>query len=189
MLGVYGGKGIASPLCSKVTLADSVEDPLEAPPLCSKAALADSVEDPLEASPLCCEVPLADSPEHILREHHLNEASMKKHFDANFHPAPARKIDSLGSKQFCKTMTPQARNSASESGSGTSSVSFRVSSLGRKFASNCSTHSSTDAEEFLLRGGINPPSVLFYVYTSGGINPPSVKLSAARSLWQTVRNF
>ena len=116
----------ASPLCSHAAPTDSVEDPLEASPLCSKAALADSVEDPLEASPLCCEVPLADSLEHILREHHLNEASVKKHFDANFHPAPARKIDSLGSKQFCMTMTPQARNSASESGSGTSSVSFRV---------------------------------------------------------------
>ena len=39
----------ASPLCSKVALADSVEDPLEAPPLCSKVALVDSVENPLEA--------------------------------------------------------------------------------------------------------------------------------------------
>ena len=46
----------APPLCSKVALADSVEDPLEAPPLCSKVALADSVEDPLEAPPLCSEV-------------------------------------------------------------------------------------------------------------------------------------
>ena len=42
----------AAPLCSKVVLVDSVEDPLEASPLCSKVALADSVEDPLEASPL-----------------------------------------------------------------------------------------------------------------------------------------
>ena len=33
----------------------------EAPPLCSKVALADSVEDPLEASPLCSKVALADS--------------------------------------------------------------------------------------------------------------------------------
>ena len=46
----------ASPLCSKVPLADSVEDPLEASPLCSKVALADPVEDPLEASPLCSKV-------------------------------------------------------------------------------------------------------------------------------------
>ena len=36
----------ASPLRSKVALADSVEDPLEASPLCSKVALADSAEDP-----------------------------------------------------------------------------------------------------------------------------------------------
>ena len=63
MLGVYGGEGFASPLCSKVALADSVEDPLEAQPLCSKAALADSVEDPLEASPLCSKAALADSVE------------------------------------------------------------------------------------------------------------------------------
>ena len=56
MLGVYGGEGFASPLCSKVALADSVEDPLEASPLCSKVALADSVEDPFEASPLCSKV-------------------------------------------------------------------------------------------------------------------------------------
>ena len=53
----------ASPLCSKVALADSVEDPLEASPLCSKVALADSVEDPLEASPLCSKVALANSAE------------------------------------------------------------------------------------------------------------------------------
>ena len=53
----------ASPLCSKVALADSVEDPLEASPLCSKVALADSVEDPLEAPPLCSKVALADSVE------------------------------------------------------------------------------------------------------------------------------
>ena len=44
----------------KQTLADSVEDPLEASPLCSKVALADSVEDPLEASPPCSKVALAD---------------------------------------------------------------------------------------------------------------------------------
>ena len=50
----------ASPHCSKVALADSVEDPLEASPLCSKVALADPVEDPLEASPLCSKVALAD---------------------------------------------------------------------------------------------------------------------------------
>ena len=53
----------ASPLCSKVALADSAEDPLEASPLCSKVALAASVEDPLEASPLCSKVALADSVE------------------------------------------------------------------------------------------------------------------------------
>ena len=51
----------ASPLYSKVALADSVEDALEASPLCSKVALADSVEDPLEASPLCSKVALTDS--------------------------------------------------------------------------------------------------------------------------------
>ena len=55
-----------APLCSKVALVDSVEDPLEASPLCSKVALADSVEDPLEASPLCSAdssgVPRAPSP-------------------------------------------------------------------------------------------------------------------------------
>ena len=34
----------ASPLCSKVALADSVDNPLEASALCSKVALADSVE-------------------------------------------------------------------------------------------------------------------------------------------------
>ena len=51
----------ASPLCSKVALADSVEDPLGASPLCSKVALADSVQDPLEASPLRSRVALADS--------------------------------------------------------------------------------------------------------------------------------
>ena len=53
MLGVYGGKGVALPPCSKVALADTVEDPLEAPPLCSKVALADPDGDPLEASPFC----------------------------------------------------------------------------------------------------------------------------------------
>ena len=50
----------AAPLCSKVALLDSVEDPLEASPLCSKVALADLVEDPLEASPLYSKVALAD---------------------------------------------------------------------------------------------------------------------------------
>ena len=50
-----------SPLCSKLALADSVEDPREASPLCSKIALADSVEDPLEILPLCSKVALADS--------------------------------------------------------------------------------------------------------------------------------
>ena len=54
-------RGCASPLCSKVALADSVEDPPEASPLCSKVALADSVGDPLEASPLCSKVALTDS--------------------------------------------------------------------------------------------------------------------------------
>ena len=77
-------------------------------------------------------------------------------------------------------MISQARNTASRNGSGRILTSFRVSPLGRKFASNCPMHSSTDAEEFLLRGGINPPSVLFYVYTSGGINPPSVKYTTFR---------
>ena len=72
MLGVYGGKGVALPLCSKVALADSVEDPLEASPLYSKAALADCLAN-------------------ILREHHLSEASERNDVDANFHPAPARK--------------------------------------------------------------------------------------------------
>ena len=43
----------ASSLCSRVALAGSVEDPLEASLLCSKLALAGSVEDPLEASLLC----------------------------------------------------------------------------------------------------------------------------------------
>ena len=47
------GRIAAPSLCSKVALADTVEDPLEASPLCSKVALADSVEGPLEASPLC----------------------------------------------------------------------------------------------------------------------------------------
>ena len=56
----------APPLCSKVALADSVEDPLEAPPLCSKVALADSVEDPLEAPPLCSKAALADTVEEPL---------------------------------------------------------------------------------------------------------------------------
>ena len=41
------------PLCSKVALADSVADAMEASPPCSKVALADSVEDPLETSSLC----------------------------------------------------------------------------------------------------------------------------------------
>ena len=50
----------ASPLCSKVALADSVDNPLEASALCSKVALADSAEDPLEASPLCSKVALPD---------------------------------------------------------------------------------------------------------------------------------
>ena len=69
MLGVYGGRGIASPLYSKVALADSVEDPLEASPLCSKVALADSSEDPLARKMLLVFL-------------------QKKHFGSNFHPAP-----------------------------------------------------------------------------------------------------
>ena len=47
----------ASPLCSKVALADSVEDPLEASPLCSEVALAGPFKDAMEA------VALADSVE------------------------------------------------------------------------------------------------------------------------------
>ena len=121
-----GERGIASSLCSKAALADSVEDPLEAPPLCIKAALADSIEDPPEASPLCSKAALADCLENILREHHLSEASVENHFDANFHPAPARKIDGFGLKQFCKTLTSNARNSVSGGDSGRSSASFRV---------------------------------------------------------------
>ena len=42
-----------APLCSKVALADSVADAMEASPPCSKVPLADSVEDPLETSPPC----------------------------------------------------------------------------------------------------------------------------------------
>ena len=42
-----------APLCSKVALADSVADAMEASPRCSKVALADSVEDPLKTSPPC----------------------------------------------------------------------------------------------------------------------------------------
>ena len=52
---------VESMIFGKQTLADSVEDPLEASPLCSKVALADLVEDALEASPLCSKVALADS--------------------------------------------------------------------------------------------------------------------------------
>ena len=105
MLGVYGGKGVASPLCSKVALADSVEDPLEAPPLCSKVALADSVADPLDA-PKLSSCPIKGDP-----------------------------------RGFPKDSVKIAK---------------------------------------LLRGGIDPPSVLLYVYTCGRITLPSVKYTTFR---------
>ena len=41
----------ASPPCSKVALADSVENPLETSPLCSKVRMAESSDDLAEASP------------------------------------------------------------------------------------------------------------------------------------------
>ena len=55
--------------CSRFELKIGPEDPLEASPLRSKVALADSVEDPLEASPLRSKVALVDSVENPLEAH------------------------------------------------------------------------------------------------------------------------
>ena len=64
-------------LCSKVALADPVEDPLQASPLCSEVALTDSDEDSLEASLLCSKVALTDPAETSADSNHLRAMQLK----------------------------------------------------------------------------------------------------------------
>ena len=90
-------------LCSKVALADSVADAMEASPPCSKVPLTDSVEDPLETSPPCSnpwlrrqfEVALSELPRwlasDIRSDRYLNRAQRrsrsscrKLHFDGRW---------------------------------------------------------------------------------------------------------
>ena len=93
MSGVYRVQGkIASLFYSKAALADSVEDPLEAPPLCSKVALADSS---LSKHHLSAARSLWQTQSQILPQHLFVENNsvflLSRHFVPNFHPAPARK--------------------------------------------------------------------------------------------------